>query len=171
MSNSVWHRQQPTRLHHPWDSPGKNTGVRFHFLLQCKKVKSESEVSQSCPTLHDPMDCSSLPGSSIHGILQARVLEWVAIAFSNKTPYLPLFCNFWTYWLSEIGYLPTTPFPCQNFWSQCQLKKISKPKSWELCFIWWEFLGLQAQEMAYQVTLRELLQGGEERSQVIEKFY
>ena len=66
---------------HPWDSPGKNTGVGCHFLLQCKKEKSESEVSQFCPTLSDPVDCS-LPGSSIHGISQARVLEWVAIAFS-----------------------------------------------------------------------------------------
>ena len=76
------HRQQPTRLPHPWDSPGKNTGVGCHFLLQCMKVKSESEVTQSCPTLNDPMDCS-LPGSSIHGIFQARVLEWGAIAFST----------------------------------------------------------------------------------------
>ena len=65
----------------PWDSPGKNTGVGCHFLLQCMKVKSESEVAQSCRTLHDPMDCSP-PGSSVHGIFQARVLEWVAIAFS-----------------------------------------------------------------------------------------
>ena len=65
----------------PWDSPGKNTGVGCHFLLQCMKVKSESEVTQSCPTLSDPMDCS-LPVSSIHGIFQARVLEWVAMAFS-----------------------------------------------------------------------------------------
>ena len=73
---------QPTRLCHPWDSPGKNTGVGCHFLLQCMKVKSESEVAQSCPTLHDPMDCS-LPGSSVHGIFQARVLEWGAIAFSG----------------------------------------------------------------------------------------
>ena len=64
------------------DSPGKNTGVGCHFLLQCMKVKSESEVAQSCPTLRDPMDCS-LPGSSVHGIFQARVLEWVAIAFSD----------------------------------------------------------------------------------------
>ena len=60
----------------PWDSPGKNTGVGCHFLLQCIKVKSEREVAQSCPTLSDPMDCS-LTGSSIHGICQARVLEWV----------------------------------------------------------------------------------------------
>ena len=83
VSDSVQpHRQQPTRLPRPWDSPGKNTGVCCHFLLQCMKVKSESEVTQSCPTLRDPMDCS-LPGSSVHGIFQARVLEWVAIAFSR----------------------------------------------------------------------------------------
>ena len=82
MSNSVQsHRRQPTRLLCPWDSPGKNTGVGCHFLLQCMKVKSESEVAQSCPTRSDPMDCS-LPGSSAHGIFQARVLEWVASAFS-----------------------------------------------------------------------------------------
>ena len=68
------HRRQPTRLLCPWDSPGKNTGVGCHFLLQCMKGKSESEVAQSCPTLSDPVDCS-LPGSSIHGIFQARVLE------------------------------------------------------------------------------------------------
>ena len=77
------HRQQPTRLPHPWDSPGKNTGVGCHFLLQCMKVKSQSEVAQSCQTPRDPMDCS-LPGSSVHGICQARVLEWVAIAFSDQ---------------------------------------------------------------------------------------
>ena len=65
----------------PWDSPGKNTGVGCHFLLQCRKVKSEREVAQSCPTLSDPMDCS-LPGSAVHGIFQARVLEWGAIPFS-----------------------------------------------------------------------------------------
>ena len=74
------HRRQPTRLPSPWDSPGKNTGVGCHFLLQCMKVKSE--VAQSCPTLRDPMGCS-LPGSSVHGIFQARVLEWGAIAFSS----------------------------------------------------------------------------------------
>ena len=77
------HRQQPTRLPHLWDSPGKNTGVGCHFLLHYMKVKSESEVTQSCPTLSNPMDCS-LPGSSFHGIFQARVLEWGAIAFSKK---------------------------------------------------------------------------------------
>ena len=68
--------------HRPWDSPGKNTGVGCHFLLQCMKVKSQSEVAQSWPTLCKPMDCS-LPGSSVHGIFQGRVLEWVAIAFST----------------------------------------------------------------------------------------
>ena len=74
LSDSVRpHRQQPTRLLCPWDSPGKNTGVGCHFLLQCMKVKSEREVTQSCATVRDPMDCS-LPGSSVHGILQARVL-------------------------------------------------------------------------------------------------
>src|SRR5574338_822308 len=78
MSDSVRpHRRQPTRLPCPWDSPGKNTGVGCHFLLQCMKVESESEVTQSCLTLSDPMDCN-LPGSSVHGILQARTLEWVA---------------------------------------------------------------------------------------------
>ena len=70
------HRRQPTRLPHPWDSPGKNTGVGCHCLLQGMKVKSESEVAQSCPTPSNPMDCS-LPGSSVHGIFQARVLEHV----------------------------------------------------------------------------------------------
>ena len=76
------HRWQPTRLPHLWDSLGKNTGVGCHFLLQCMKEKSESEVAQSCPTLSDPMDCSP-PGSSVHGIFQARVLEWGATAFSR----------------------------------------------------------------------------------------
>ena len=84
MSDSVRpHRQQPTRLPRLQDSLGKNTGVGCHFLLQCMKVKSESEVAQSCPTLSNPMDCS-LPGSSVHGIFQARVLEWDDIAFSGE---------------------------------------------------------------------------------------
>ena len=82
MSDSVQpQRQQPTRLPRPWDSPGKNAGVGCHFLLQCMKVKSESEVAQSCLTPNNPMDCSP-PGSSAHGIFQARELEWGAIAFS-----------------------------------------------------------------------------------------
>ena len=73
------HRWPPTRLPRPWDSPGKNTGVDCHFL-QCMQVKSESEVTQSCLTVSDPMDCSLL-GSSIHGIFQARALEWGTVAF------------------------------------------------------------------------------------------
>ena len=100
MSDSVRpHRWQDTRLLCPWDSPGKNTGVGSHFLLQCMKVKSESEVTQLCPTLNDPMDCSP-PGSSIHGSFQERVLEGGAIAFSEV----------WTYqcclWHGSIGWLP-----------------------------------------------------------------
>ena len=88
VSDSVQpHRRQPTRLPRPWDSPGKNTGAGCHFLLQCMKVKSESEFVQSCPTLSDPMGYSP-PGSSIHGIFQARVLEWVAIAFSDQAVQL-----------------------------------------------------------------------------------
>ena len=84
MSDSVRpHRRQPTRLRRPWDSPGKNTGVGCHFLLQCMKVKSASEVAQSCLTLGDPMD-RSLPGSSVHGSFQARALQWVASAFSEN---------------------------------------------------------------------------------------
>ena len=83
MSDSVRpHRQQPTRLPRPWDSPGNNTEVGCHFLLHCLKVKSESQVAQLCPTLSDPMDCSP-PGSSVHGTFQAKVLEWGAMAFSN----------------------------------------------------------------------------------------
>ena len=115
------HRRQPTRLPCPWDSPGKNTGVGFHFLLQCMKVESESEVTQLCPTLSHPMDCS-LPGSSIHGIFQARVLEWGAIAFSVP------FSRSWKRWGS--GFFPSTSGrdrtsrdhfgpgrPLSNFWS------------------------------------------------------
>ena len=87
MSDSVRpHRRQPTRPLCPWDSPGKNTGVGCHFLLQYIKVKSESEAAQLCLTRRDPMDCS-LPGSSVHGIFQARVLEWGAIAFSGQEGY------------------------------------------------------------------------------------
>ena len=86
-----------TRLPHPWDSPGGNTGVGCHFLLQCMKVKSEGEVAQSCPTLSVPMDCSP-PGSSIHGIFQARVLEWVP----SPSPHGSL-----------------VPWKCQDF--RCQL--------------------------------------------------
>ena len=100
MSNSVQpHRQQPTRLCRSWDSPGKNTGVGCHFLLQFRKVKSESEIAQLCLTLCNPMNCS-LPGSSVHGIFQARVLEWVAIAFSGSRATFWLFPGFPNMWVS-----------------------------------------------------------------------
>ena len=91
------HRRQPTRLPRPWESPGKNTAVGCHFLLQWVKVKSESEVAQPCPTLSDPTDCSP-PGSSVHRIFQARALEWGAIAFSivsHKALYLPSSPRHW----------------------------------------------------------------------------
>ena len=81
---------KPIRLPRPWDSLGKNTGVGRHFLLQCVKGKSEIEVTQSCLTLSDHMDCS-LPGSAFHGIFQARVLEWGAIAFSKMIYNITLF--------------------------------------------------------------------------------
>ena len=82
MSDSVQpHRQQPTRLPRPWDSPGKNPGVDCHFLLQCMKVKSESEVAQSCPTLSDPMDCS-LPAPPSMGFSRQEYWSGVPIAFS-----------------------------------------------------------------------------------------
>ena len=95
MSDSVRpHRRQPTRLPCPWNSPGKNTGVGCYFLHQCMKVETESEATQSYPTLRDPMDCS-LPGSSIHGILQAKVVEWGAIAFFQSCLTLsnPMDCS------------------------------------------------------------------------------
>ena len=119
MSYSVRpHRRQPTRLLCPWDSPGKNTGVGCHFLLQCIKVKSESEVAQWCPTLRDPMDCS-LPGSSIHGIFQARVLEWGAIAIPVKplsSFSLPraMILNVWSLGASPGSRPAASPGNCQK---------------------------------------------------------
>ena len=106
------HRRQPTRLPHPWNSPGKNTGVGCHFLLQCMKVKSESEVALSCLTLRDPMDCSP-PGSSVHGIFQARVLEWGAIVFSIILHYLYINLVFLVHFTSFKGF--------QKF---CEIKKM-----------------------------------------------
>ena len=88
-------RQQPTKLPCPWDSPGNNTGVGCHFLLQCMKVKSESEVAQSCPTLRNPMDCS-LPGTSVHGIF--RQDHWSALP-------LPSLCS-----LVNNIQMPLTPY-------------------------------------------------------------
>ena len=125
MSDSVRpHRQQPTRLPRPWNSPDKNTGVGCHFLLQCMKVKSESEVAQSCLTLRNPKDCS-LPGSSIHGIFQARVLQWGAIAFS------------WSLFIHSPTLAPRTPsclpncyhnpHRAQNSTRQCDLGILNVP--------------------------------------------
>ena len=104
MSDSVQpYRRQPTRLPCPWDYPGKNTGVGCHFFLQCMKVKSENEISQSCPTLSDPVDCS-LPVSSVQGIFQARALEWGAIAFSTIYVYLNVLCA-----VVQLLSLPVSP--------------------------------------------------------------
>ena len=127
MSDSVQpHRRQPTRLPRPWDSPGKNTGVGCHFLLQCMKGKGESEVAQLCSTRSDRVDCS-LPGSSVHGIFQARVLEWAAIAFC-----IPLLVEkqirptLWELWLNCMHrkILPvnfTTAFLTAIIWNTSQL--------------------------------------------------
>ena len=108
MSDSVRpHRWQPTRLPRPWDSPGKNAGVGCHFHFQCMKVKSEREVDQSCPTPRDPMDCS-LPGSSIHGIFQSKVLKLVAIAFSENYPGYHQLVKSWSQFASSFGVLAST---------------------------------------------------------------
>ena len=105
------HRHHPTRLPRPWDSQGKNTGVGCHFLLQCMKVKNESEVTQSCPTLSDPMDCS-LPGSSVHGIFQARVLEWafslLCINLVSLVPVAPYFPHCSQSYLPKTQHVPVT---------------------------------------------------------------
>ena len=114
MSDSVWpHSWQPTRLPRPWDSPGKNTGVGCHFLLQCMKVKSESEVAQSCPTLSDPMDCGP-PGSSVHGIFQARVLEWGAITTGPQGNLSYRFLTHAPFHFKVIVFL--TVFIINSFW-------------------------------------------------------
>ena len=117
------HRRQLTRLPRPWDSPGKNSGVGCHFLLQCMKVKRESEVAQSCPTLRDPMDCSP-PGSSIHGIFQARVLEWGAIDTAQMCvckllQSCPILCDIMDCSL-PMGLLCPWDFPGKNTGVGCQ---------------------------------------------------
>ena len=121
MSDSVRpHRRQPTRLCRPWDSPGKNAGVGCHFLLQYMKVKSESEVAQSCPTLSDPMDCS-LPGSSVHGIFQARVLEWGAIAFSgNHAKMLKCFDPLHQIWFWLLSYFRSLTWSSSTLATWCK---------------------------------------------------
>ena len=115
-------RRQLTRLPRPWDSPGKNTGVGCHFLRQCMKVKSESEVAQSCPTLCDPIDGSPL-GSPDPGILQARTLEWVAISFSSagkRKMKVKLLCHvrlLVTPWTAAYQAPPPMGFSRQEYWS------------------------------------------------------
>ena len=140
MSDSVRpHRRQPTRLRRPWDSPGENTGVGCHFLLQCMKVKSESEVAQSCPTLSDPMDCS-LPGSSIHGIFQARVLEWGQVPSNNlgKSPWFEVTSRiFWVCWSQLLLPCPrkiwTGQIPHRSLGTKCAvLSWIDQPFLWQL---------------------------------------
>ena len=109
------HRRQPTRLCRPWDSPGKNTGVVCHFLLQCMKEKGEREVPQSCPTLSDPMDCS-LPGSSVHGIFQPRVLKWVTLLLLLLSCFsrVQLLATPWT---AAYQAPPSMGFSRQEYWS------------------------------------------------------
>ena len=121
MSNSVWpYRRQPTRLPRPWNSPGKNTGVGCHFLLQCMKVKCESEVTQSCPTLCDPID-SSPPGSSVHGLFQARVLEWGTLYDRKKKnkDIGNLKAKCYTETIGEINSKMSWNFATHRLWAFC----------------------------------------------------
>ena len=131
MSDSVQpQRQQPTRLPRPWDSPGKITGVGCHFLLQCMKVKSESEFAQLPPTLSDSMDCSP-PGSPVPGILQARSLEWVAISFSNawkwkvKVKSLSRVRLLATPWTAAYQAPTSMGFARQEYWSGVPLPSLN----------------------------------------------
>ena len=126
------HGLQPTRLPHPWDSPGKNTGVGCHFLLQCMKVKRESEVAQSCLTLRDPMDCS-LPGSSVHGIFQARVLEWVAISVFTKYPLLKGISSFHSTRMFWWDCPSQNPYPLPGV--SLQLRSGQSETSWDLSML------------------------------------
>ena len=124
------------RLPRPWDSPGKNTGVGCHFLLQCMKVKSESEVAQSSPTLSDPMNCS-IPGSSVHGIFQARVLEWGAIAFSSWSLY-SLLHFFFIYFCSDFyDFLSSTNFGVCSSFSRCFFLGIRLGYLFNVSLIFW----------------------------------
>ena len=152
MSNSVQpHRQQPTRLRCPWYSPGKNTGVGCHFPLQRMKMKNESEDAQSCPTPSDPMDCS-LPGSSVHGIFQARVVVWPAIAFPDDKPRQHIKKQR-HYFDNKSSSSQSYGFSSSHVW----MWELDHKEDWALknwCFEcaiakgYWESLGLQADEIS-----------------------
>ena len=151
MSDSVRpHRRQPNRLPRPWDSPGKNTGVGCHFLLQCMKVKSESELAQSYPTLSHPMDCSP-PGSSVHGFSRQEYWSGVPLPspflshalYQMSVCYLYFFCpgNSILVCVLVAQLCPTfsDPMDCsppgssvhgfsrQEYWSGVPLPSLQKP--------------------------------------------
>ena len=145
MSNSVrLHRRQPTRLPQPWNSPGKNTGVGCHFLPQCMKVKSEREVTQSCPTLCEPID-GSPPGSPIPGSLQARTMEWVAISFPNAWKWKvkgKALSHIWllaTPWTAADQAPPSMGFSRQEYWSGVPFPSLISHitvTQYIICLIW-----------------------------------
>ena len=143
------HRRQPTRLRHPWDSPGKNTGMGCHFFLQCMKGKSESEVTQSCPTLCDPMDCSP-PGSSVHGSFQARVLEWVAIIGILIIPSLYV-CHYESILTFNKGaitgsshYSPT--ISCVSFQNSTSSTDVERKKKQIMYLVWLKWSVLESRD-------------------------
>ena len=151
-------RQQPTRFPHPWESPGKNIVVGWHFLLQCMKAKSESEVTESCPTPSYPMD-HSLPGSSVLGIFQARVLEWVAIAFSDWSPRKALLSLLAFLWNSAFKwvYLSFSPLPFTSLLFSAICKASSDS---HFAFLHFFFLGMVLISASYTMsssTLSDLI--------------
>ena len=117
-----------TRLPHPWDSPGKNTGVGCHFPLQCMKMKSESEIAQSCPTLSDPMDCSP-PGSSVHGF--SRQKYWSGVPLPSPKQILEIEFNISSQLLTNVyAYVSCTLFIIRLLiWSLSLLNHITVMRS------------------------------------------
>ena len=159
MSDSVRpHRWQPTRLPRPWDSPGKNTGVGCHFLLRCMKVKSESEVAQSFLALSDPMDFSQPGTSSTHGIFQARVLEWSAIAFSSDQPRQHIKKQKY-YFANKSHLFKAIVYPVVMY--GCESWTINKAKHWRIhdfdLWCWGRFLSVPwAARRSNQLILKEI---------------